>query len=229
MLSPFREIEPLHKRDWVVLLRPGEIIFDIGANIGFTVHRFFKLLGGNCKIWAFEPLPRNLKLLERNSKFLGEQVTIVRSAVGKSDGTALFRDNLRHGALSRLEELATPHPGKMWHEAKSIEVNMITIDSFVKAAGVHPTFIKLDVEGAGHWALEGAHTVLSRHKPIVNCSFHSIEERQGVARILKFHGYQGVSVGNNGDIRLCDPGDVINKSGYGNFVDPNDPRFTAGR
>jgi FkbM family methyltransferase len=221
LLGPGR-VERDIGREWSRLLRPDEIIFDIGANIGFTAQRFFALLGGRCRIWAFEPLPRNADLLERNVAGLANTVQTVRCAVGDHDGTVMLTDNRRHGGLSRLQQLnaASSDDAAFWRDTVNVEVPLITLDSFVTDRGaVHPSFIKLDVEGAAHWALQGAVRTLRDCKPVVSCSFHSVEERSGVVKVLRSLGYRGVAIDAELNTRWCEPEDST-----GNFVHPADPR-----
>jgi FkbM family methyltransferase len=221
LLGP-RRVEADIAREWAALVRPGEAIFDVGANIGFTVQRFYALLQGRCHIWAFEPIPRNLELLERNVAGLQDSVTIVRSAVGDFNGTALLQDNLHHGGLSRLKNLSDirREDANFWRVTREVEVPMLTLDDYVAGwTDTRPTFVKLDVEGAGHWVMSGATRLLSRYTPVVSCSFHSTEEQEGILRVLGAHGYRGVKVLGNGTCHWCDL-----TASTGNFVHPSDER-----
>jgi FkbM family methyltransferase len=226
LLGPSRA-EPGIAREWRCLLRPGEAIFDVGANIGFTAQRFHALLGGDCHIWAFEPLTRNVELLRRNVRKLGTAITVVPVAVGDHDGVAMLRDNRHHGGLSRLESLGEIRPEHVafWSETAGVEVPLISLDSYVAAnPGIRPTFIKLDVEGAGHWVMRGAHRTLERDRPLVSCSFHSPEERSGVLEALEQHGYRGVEVNVSGQ---CEWRKLADASG--NFLHPDDRRALGWR
>jgi FkbM family methyltransferase len=221
LLGPAR-VERDIGREWSRLLRQDEIIFDIGANIGLTAQRFFALLGGRCRIWAFEPLPRNADLLARNVAALANTVQTVRCAVGDRDGTVTLTDNRRHGGLSRLQQVSatSTDDAAFWRDTVNVEVPLITLDSFVATGGgIRPSFIKLDVEGAAHWALHGAARMLSDCKPVISCSFHSIEERSGVVEVLRGLGYRGVAFDAQSNIKWCDP-----EESTGNFVHPADPR-----
>ena len=46
----------------------GNFVIDLGANIGYYTCILAKLVGKDGKVFAFEPDPRNLKLLEKNIK-----------------------------------------------------------------------------------------------------------------------------------------------------------------
>ena len=198
--------EPRIKKRWKALLAPGEIIFDIGANIGITVQRFHALLSGACVIHAFEPLPRNLVLLRENSAVLHGQVQVVEAAVGNDNGRVSFEDNLDHGALSRMSGLGKPsqQDRDFWHHSRSIEVNLVTLDRYyANHPEAVPTFIKLDVEGAGHLVMQGNKTTLRQYKPVLSCSFHGQEEQDGIIEVLESHGYRGIQVGSGGTLSWC--------------------------
>lgn len=50
------------------LVKRGDIVFDIGAHVGFYTLLASELVGKNGKVLAFEPLPRNLSYLKRHLK-----------------------------------------------------------------------------------------------------------------------------------------------------------------
>ena len=47
-------------------IQSGKVIFDLGANVGFYTFLALLLIGETGKVIAFEPLPRNLKLLKKH-------------------------------------------------------------------------------------------------------------------------------------------------------------------
>ena len=218
-------IDSAIRQEWARLLGANEVILDVGANIGFTVQRFYSILNGRCHIWAFEPIPRNRKLLEANVRTLAsDRITLVDSAVGDFDGEAVFCDNINHGALSRLASTLTVSNDRWpmyWKRYSEIKVRIMRLDTFIADhPEIHPTLVKIDVEGAGAAVLTGAGELLGRYKPAVNCEFHGAEEQEGVTRILAEAGYRRVVFHEDGDVSCCPP----DGSG-GNFVHPSDPRM----
>ena len=48
------------------LIKNGDVVLDIGANIGYYTLIFAKLVGNSGKVFAFEPEPENFKILQKN-------------------------------------------------------------------------------------------------------------------------------------------------------------------
>lgn len=219
---------PKLRREWSKLLGNDEKILDIGANIGVTVQRFYSILDGKCCIWAFEPIPRNFNLLEINSRVLGsDRIYLFNSAVGNYDGEAVFADNLDHGGLSRIATTvsASRRPG-FWSKTTEVKVKMITLDTFLDShPDVCPTFVKIDVEGAGALVLRGAKNMLNRYKPVISCEFHSSgedDEQTGISQIVKETGYRGIIFPSIEDEGFCWCAPEDSK---GTFIHPSDPRL----
>ena len=93
-----RELD--HK--WILekVLSPNDVIFDLGANIGYYIMLENFILNGKCQIFAVEPDPRNIKVLSENivkSNLLDrvkfEQVAI-SNFTGKADLIFSKRTNL---------------------------------------------------------------------------------------------------------------------------------------
>lgn len=217
--------EPIALREYRTLLRPGDSIFDIGANIGITAQRFDGILGGKCRIQAFEPLPRNAALLRLNVQYMGDRISVLECALGESEGQVEFLDNLEHGAVSQLAHFdgSTERNGQLWRKSASISIRMRTIDSVVASSGsVKPNFLKIDVEGAAGGVLRGAASTLASCKPVVSCSYHSTTEESMVCEALAQAGYRGLNVSPDG---ACEWTGL--QQAKGTFVHPDDPRVAT--
>src|ERR1700722_20403773 len=65
-----------------LLVRPGESVIDIGANIGIWTHHLSKLVGSTGRVWSFEPIPETFVLLRANvERFKLGNVTAVARAI----------------------------------------------------------------------------------------------------------------------------------------------------
>ncbi|HWZ58637.1 MAG TPA: FkbM family methyltransferase, partial [Gemmatimonadaceae bacterium] len=85
-------------------VRPGDVVYDLGANVGFYTLLAARLAGPTGRVVAFEPVPRNLGYLRRHIALNQcENVTVVAAAVSDRSGTARFRDGPAHtvGTLAR--------------------------------------------------------------------------------------------------------------------------------
>src|SRR5262249_44519922 len=53
-----------------LLVKPGDFVIDVGANVGAYTSLLSSLVGSNGRVWAFEPLPENHEVLTFASKQL---------------------------------------------------------------------------------------------------------------------------------------------------------------
>lgn len=148
------------------IIRPGDIVFDVGANFGLYCLPISRWVADCGRLYAFEPLPGNIALLSRNL-FLNQisNVIIVDSAVsnGRLDTVRFFSDNEN---VSLTASLNVPS------SASSIEVKNLRLDDWCERTGTFPDFIKIDVEGAEMEVLRGADQVLRTHKPKLFIEVH---------------------------------------------------------
>jgi FkbM family methyltransferase len=160
------------------LIVPGMVFLDIGANAGF----FSLLASARCKqVFAFEPLPANLRRIARNIEINRlKNVSVIGKAVGDREGTAtLYVPQSDNSGLASLNQMAG---------AKMIEVPVLTLDDLVRAQQLgRVDLIKIDIEGAEVKAFEGARELLSRaDAPDVIFEAHPGSE---AAKWLEARGY----------------------------------------
>ncbi len=140
-------------RQFVGMARRGGLLVDVGANLGY-----FSLLwasgGVQNKVIAFEASPRNQNLLKENIERNGfeKQVQIRHEAVGKETGTARF-------SLGPKEQ--TGWGGITLSGENQLEVPLIRLDEALPV-DTKISLLKIDIEGADTWALEGARKLLER-------------------------------------------------------------------
>ena len=71
------------------LITKGNVVFDIGANIGQSACRYSKLAGSTGKVFSFEPVKANFQLLNKMKRILRlKNVDIFNVAIGENSGTA---------------------------------------------------------------------------------------------------------------------------------------------
>jgi FkbM family methyltransferase len=158
-------------RLYAQFIAPGDLVFDVGAHVGDRIASFRRL---RARVVAVEPQPapyRTLKILFGRDR----DVALVRSAVGRTIGTAEMKLNLGNPTISTLSKEfiaasrdAAGWEGEAWQEA--IQVPVTTLDALIETHG-RPAFIKLDVEGFEAEALTG----LSAPVPALSFEFTTIQ------------------------------------------------------
>src|SRR5215831_1198792 len=136
-------------------VRPGDLVFDVGAHVGDRVGSFRRL---GARVVAVEPQPplvTTLKLLYGRDR----NVTIEPAAIGRERGSVTLKLNIDNPTVSTASEAfvraADGAPGwetQAW--TKTIEVPLTTLDALIERHG-RPVFIKIDVEGFEAEALAG--------------------------------------------------------------------------
>ena len=85
-------MDPLETQLVQELVRSGDTVIDIGANVGYYTLLFSELVGETGRVIAFEPDPNNFALLERNVLGNGcRNVTLVPKAVAATTGRGVPR------------------------------------------------------------------------------------------------------------------------------------------
>jgi FkbM family methyltransferase len=151
-------------------VRPGDLVFDVGANFGTWTQL---LLKAGARVIAIEPQPGIFK--ERRA-------TLEQVALGRERGELQLRSTMDPGVsgLSTLSdewpELLTRSgrvPERTWAETTT-SVAVVTLDDLLDKHGV-PAYIKIDTEG---W---DAHVLAGLSQPVRHVSFEYLPEAQHVA------------------------------------------------
>lgn len=144
------------------LVRPGMVVWDVGANAGFYTLALSRLVGREGRVYAFEPLAENvdnmLKHVELNDL---SNVIVVQAALGERGGLVGFE-------AARLNSM-----GQISDNEESYLVPALTVDEFVaQHPDAHPDLLKIDVEGAESGLLRGATQFLSNAAPEIVLALH---------------------------------------------------------
>ncbi|MEU3457939.1 FkbM family methyltransferase [Micromonospora sp. NPDC006766] len=151
-------------------VRPGDLVFDVGAHVGDRLGSFRRL---GARVVAVEPQPPCVRVL-RALYSADERVTVVEAACGVRPGRVRLQVNSANPTVST----ASPHfvqaaagaggwEGETWDA--EIEVATTTLDRLIAAHGV-PAFVKIDVEGFEDAVLAG----LSRRLPALSFEFTTV-------------------------------------------------------
>jgi FkbM family methyltransferase len=158
----------------VEVIRPGAVVYDVGAHIGF-----FGIGAGRlgARVYAFEPRPENAARIRRNAQLNRLDLEVVDAAAWSSDGSVAF------------DRGESPSEG---HVIPGNGTRAVTLDTFA-AAHRAPDVLKIDVEGAEEAVLRGAERIL-RIGALVICELHGPAARDAVLPLLS--RYNLSEVGN---------------------------------
>jgi FkbM family methyltransferase len=161
-------------------LSPGQVVIDLGANLGVFATRAARRVGPAGRVVAVEPHPDNFRRLQANGRRNGlTWLDCVQAAAGDADGEATLFVHER-GINHSLVRGA----------GASVPVRVRTVDGLVRELGLSRVdFLKIDIEGAVPAALRGASETLRRFHPRIALERDCAEESVGLDEILSAHGY----------------------------------------
>ena len=166
----FLEAMALYERpvlDLVIgTVKPGDTVYDIGANVGVYAVLLAKAVGQQGQVIAFEPESASYDRLQHNLKLNGlANVRSFRKALGDCNSEA----KLYLGDVGNLS-LLPPDTRGMSYEV----VELVRGDSFREAENLPlPRAVKIDVEGYEYAVLRGLrHTLAQRACEFVSCEIH---------------------------------------------------------
>lgn len=144
------------------LIRTGDTVIDIGANLGYYTSIFSRATGKDGIVWAVEPIPLYQEILKRNTR-KSSNIIILPYALGDKEREAEMgipgNDQYRHG-LTRI--VSIDEQGQ--NETTGVEVktpeglfgNIERVD-----------YIKCDIEGYEDKVLPGFIEIIRRDKPVI--------------------------------------------------------------
>lgn len=161
------------------LADPGELVLDIGANIGVMTSVLAHRVGPSGEVLAAEAHPTTAQRLSANVERWGASstITVVRKAVSDRSGAAALHN-------------PTPDLGTVTLQARGdtiAEAECVTLDELLsgRAVGV----LKLDVEGHEEAVLRGAHDAIAERR-IRDVVFEDLHlPPTAVMRLLEAAGY----------------------------------------
>ncbi len=166
------------------VLDEGDLVLDIGANIGN--HTMYLAVVAGCRVVAFEPNPILVTPLQASIALNGleTRVSLIRKGVGAAKSKAVFEqsnpDNLGAQALTLIDG-----GDQVDDDANTMEV--VPLDSMVFE---HPVkAIKIDVEGMELDVLKGAQQLIENDRPSLFIESHNEEQFLLIHNFLEKWGY----------------------------------------
>ena len=177
LVEHLREWINWDKRVYLSFVRRGDIVLDVGANVGTHAVFFSHLVRDDGRVLAFEPLEPNIVALRntiaRRSRI--PNITIFQMAVGNPGKAreevviSVPGDDLTQASL-RLQRAGSWEGQTNLREYK---VSLASLDTEPEVQALPSIdFVKIDVEGGELDVWKGAAETLRRHHPLVYCEVY---------------------------------------------------------
>ena len=146
-------------------LESGDIVFDVGANIGWYSVLLSKHFSG-IEVHCFEPDPENFKILKSNLE-LNNSEKVISNNIGLGKETDVIKLNLyKKGNQGRHSMLNI-------NDGPTIDVDITSFDEYVKKMKLNLSkikFLKIDIEGYEYFAFLGGKEFLN-HVPTIMAEY----------------------------------------------------------
>jgi FkbM family methyltransferase len=179
-------------------VRAGDIVLDVGANVGYISAVAASFAGPAGEVHGFEPLTECYARLQRLRELNpGYHFAFNNIALGEADGFLPIAFNPDGDSRN-----ATLVPGKHYPETRQVRVRRL--DDYIAGSIKSPqriSLIKSDVEGFEFSVLKGLGRFLAEFKPVIVCEIKPWEVRHlgatldEFARYIKGVGYSTYVIG----------------------------------
>ena len=150
------------------ILRSGDVVIDIGANIGLFTLIAAKAVGNTGKLISFEPDPSTYRRLIENCSLNDlSNVDARNTGLSSAPGCLTFYQS-QNGWDAWNSFVASDE----FTDRKEIKIDVSTLDIELQSLDLATIiFVKIDVEGWEKYVLEGGRNLLQNYSPIVLMEF----------------------------------------------------------
>jgi FkbM family methyltransferase len=163
-------------------LAEGETALDIGANYGLYSYNMSRAVGEKGAVYSFEPIPftfASLKIVARLLGFSGN-VRLVNKGCSNENSKITFTIPVQSsGAFAaglsyiggRNDDRAGKETQVRWDGTRDVEAEVVRLDDYLPDIN-EISFVKIDIEGAELFCLEGATEIFQRFLPTTVCEIN---------------------------------------------------------
>jgi FkbM family methyltransferase len=188
-------VDPFLLRMATELVRPGMVVWDLGANVGLFAFAAAFAAGPSGRVLAVEADGWLAGLIERSARAAPAshaRVEVLASAVADVPGTATLCIARRGRAGNHLQNV--PGSTQTGGTREVRQVTVVTLDGILDRFAA-PHLVKIDTEGAELLCLRGAGRLLREFRPVLLCEVVA-ENAHAVGALLRDHGYTLFDAGN---------------------------------
>lgn len=194
LLKYFCEEQELDLKIVRHLIKAGDFVVDVGANIGVYTKFLSHWVGKFGQIYSIEPVPETFDILTANVKRLQmKNVKPINCAISESDGTVSMVIPFDDRGIENHYE-ARIISTSLDRLQGQLKVESISLDSLLSDVAHPVTFIKIDTEGYELHCIKGCLKTLDKWKPSLLVEISSDldnPESEGfrLVKLLKDRGY----------------------------------------
>jgi FkbM family methyltransferase len=169
--------------------RAGDTVLDVGGHVGNVAWFMTTCVGTAGKVFSFEPHPELFKALRAKADKYPNLSAFNLAVSNSSKPVTLYfgmTEASNQASTIRADLVTTDLLGD---DIRSVEVPATTLDQFCAEHDLHPSVIKIDVEGAEPFVLEGAAAVLDM-RPVLIFEMGATEVVPAHVAALRARGYQ---------------------------------------
>lgn len=152
--------EPLGTELTRNLVKPGDTVFDIGANIGYYTILFSKIVGPKGRVIAFEPTHFYRNILDKNVRQnQADNVEIIPYGLS---------DHMDHREIAIGNSSATMHWSEEIPPSSCEIIQLKSLDTTIEDLNINSlAFIKVDIDGHEPFFLRGALKTIKLYSPVI--------------------------------------------------------------
>jgi FkbM family methyltransferase len=148
------------------IIKSGDVVVDVGSNIGIHTLYLSKLVGKTGKVYSFEPEPNNFALLKKNVEFNKcDNVIIEHKAISNKTGKIklLISNSMAGHKISNSDS-----------QENTIIIDGVSLDDYFKNHDQKIDFVKIDTEGFDGNVIQGGQKTFAKSKNLnMITEFHS--------------------------------------------------------
>lgn len=165
----------------------GQVVYDIGAHVGFYTLLSSHLVGKTGQVIAFEPFPPNINYLQQHIALNNlNNVDVVPKAVSDSFGQVTFQ-------IAKSSSMGHIADGKT--SGETLVVETVALDQFIEQQGLPlPDILKVDIEGEEFKFLQGAKNLFRTQNIKLFLATHGNEVHMSCIAFLEELGYEVISL-----------------------------------
>ena len=155
---------------------PGDGIIDAGAWVGDTATFFAHHLGGDCRIWSFEPDDNNYQIMLDNIlKYdLRSVINPIKLGLWSANTYLNFNESVQKTDQFRIDEMGGGR------------IEVVRLDDFVTVRSISVDLLKMDIEGAEYEALIGSKHIIEKFAPKLQiCIYHKPDDLWRIPLLIR--------------------------------------------